>query len=137
MLKKKTSLRSLIGCDSFCIQLVYSQCTGNIIGTKQQSYGPATSRFAIDGDASTCFKAKTGRDRFWSVNLGENVRVARVFMLFHGKFEWKNTSIDIGKYSFLLIPSFCLFVCFLVFCFPVRSFQLLVYRRSSMYCVLL
>ena len=46
------------------------------------------------------------------MNLGENVRVARVFMLFHGKFEWKNTSIDIGKYSFLLIPSFCLFVFF-------------------------
>ena len=60
------------------------------------------------------------------MNLGENVRVARVFMLFHGKFEWKNTSIDIGKYSFLLIPSFCLFVClFVCFFFGVlfsRSF---------------
>ena len=35
----------------------------------------------------------------------------------------------------LFHPFVCLFVCFffLVFCFPVRSFQLLVYRRSSMY----
>ncbi|RMX59069.1 hypothetical protein pdam_00009977, partial [Pocillopora damicornis] len=78
-----------------CEVEVYAYSYGNIIGKKQKAFGPAASRFAIDGDASTCFKAKNGRQRNWRVNLGKNVRVARVFLLLHAKFRWKSTSIDI------------------------------------------
>ena len=127
LLNEETSLRSVICCRGFCILLIYSRCTGNIIGKKQKAFGPAASRFAIDGDASTCFKAKNGRQRNWRVNLGKNVRVARVFLLLHAKFRWKSTSIDIGKFSSFIIPSFYFYFFFCIFSvvFPFVLFFLI------------